>query len=286
MKTQKSKIKNLLERLYFKYNRREFIDTDPEGSLYRYSNPADIEIAALLSAALAYGRVEHIRKSLGNLFERMGQSPFDFVISFKEKHRLKLEDFRHRFTTGCHISDLLLLLRKILERNGSIEKFFARGYSADDKNILPALSNFSDSLLDMYAQTCNAHIPKGLRYLLAGPAGGSPCKRLNLFLRWMVRDDEVDLGLWKSIDKATLIVPVDTHMARLCRILGFYSSKSVSLATAIKITNSFAEIQPTDPVKYDFALSRLGIVEKCTGKWHSRCRHCELAEFCSTLHKK
>ena len=117
-------------------------------------------------------------------------------------------------------------------------------------------------------------------YLLANPARGSASKRLNLFLRWMVRKDDVDLGLWTSIDKAGLIVPVDVHIARLSRILGLHNSSTVSLSTALKITEAFAAICPTDPVKYDFALSRIGIVEDCTGRYRPGCPLCELSATC------
>ena len=96
----------------------------------------------------------------------------------------------------------------------------------------------------------------------------------------MVRDDDVDLGLWKSVDKNKLIVPIDVHMARLCRTLGFHDRKTVSLSTAIKITENFAKIEPTDPVKYDFALTRVGIVEDCDGNYRPSCRDCELSKFC------
>ena len=132
----------------------------------------------------------------------------------------------------------------------------------------------------MYAETHNGHITKGLSYLLPRPTAGSACKRLNLFLRWMVRNDDVDAGLWKSIDKTRLIVPVDVHIARLCRILGLYSRKTASLSTAVKITESFAEIEPADPVKYDFALTRIGILENCTGQHRQGCEFCELFGFC------
>jgi uncharacterized protein (TIGR02757 family) len=239
-----------------------------------------MEVAGFLAAELAYGRVQQIEKSLTNLFGRMGDSPFQFVRDFDEQKRAKLKDFRHRFTAGDDISDLLELLRDVLGKFGSIEKFFVQGYNPGDKNIIPALSKFCDSLLEMYAETQNEHIPKGLSFLLPRPTAGSACKRLNLFLRWMVRNDDVDAGLWKSIDKARLIVPVDVHMARLCRILGLYNRKTVSLSTAVKITESFAEIEPADPVKYDFALSRIGILENCTGHHRSGCQFCELFEFC------
>jgi len=273
-------IKDVLKRLYGKYNHRDFIKPDPLQFIYQYSNRQDMEVAGFLAAELAYGRVQHIQKSLTNLFGRMGESPFQFVRGFDEQKRAKLKDFRHRFTAGDDISDLLELLRDILGKFGSIEKFFVQGYNPGDKNIIPALSKFCDSLLDMYAKTHNGHITRGLSFLLPRPTAGSACKRLNLFLRWMVRNDDVDAGLWKSIDKARLIVPVDVHMARLCRILGLYSRKTVSLLTAIKITESFAEIEPADPVKYDFALSRIGILENCTGHHRSGCQFCELFAIC------
>ena len=273
-------IKNVLEELYSRYNHRNLIKPDPLQFVYQYAGQADMEIAGLLSAVLAYGRVEQIGKSLTGLFNLIGKSPFVFVKNFGKTQRKQLQNFKYRFTTGDDISDLLALLKKILVENDSIEKFFLRGYSKTDKNIIPALSKFCDSLSDMYAAEHNGRTNSGLKYLLASPSLGSVCKRLNLFLRWMVRDDDVDTGLWRSIDKSKLIVPVDVHMSRLCRILGFYDRKTVSLATALKITDSFTEIEPADPVKYDFALSRIGIVEDCTGNFRPECESCELLEFC------
>ena len=281
MKNSKAQIKNVLEKLYDKYNHRRLIKPDPLQFVYNYSNPADMEIAAFLSAALAYGRVQQIEKSLTDLFGHMGTSPFKFVLNFDKKKRKKLKNFKHRFTSGNDISDLLELFKKVLNRFDSIEKFFLQGCNPNDKNIIPALSKFCDSLLNMYAQTHRKPAPKQLGYLLAHPSAGSPCKRLNLFLRWMVRDDDVDAGLWKSIDKAKLIVPVDVHMGRLSRILGFHDRKVVSLSTAVKITEGFADIEPADPVKYDFALSRVGIVGGCTGRFRNGCELCELFKFCS-----
>lgn len=277
---QIEQIKELLERLYVKYNHREFIPPDPLQFLYKYSNPVDREVVALLSAELAYGRVEQIEKSLNDLFERMGTSPYAFVINFGQEQRKRLSSFKHRFTSGQDISDLLAVLREVLEEKGCIENYFLLGYKDTDQNIISALSKFCESLLNRFMKHKKAKTPKGLRYLLTNPAGGSACKRLNLFLRWMVRRDEVDPGLWSSVDKAKLIVPVDVHMARLCRILKLYDQKTVSLAAAVKITESFAEFEPTDPVKYDFALSRIGILEDCNGKLRPKCQDCELLEFC------
>ena len=280
MNKRTTQIKDTLERLYGKYNHRRLIKSDPLQFVHRYSEPADMEIAAFLASALAYGRVQQIEKSLIRLLGRMENSPFKFVQNFDGERKAKLKDFKHRFTKGDDISDLLELLQIVLGRFGSIENAFVQGHNPGNKNVIPALSKFCDSLLDIYAAEHSGHVSRGLKYLLASPTEGSACKRLNLFLRWMVRDDEVDPGVWKSIDKAKLIVPVDVHMSRLCRILGFYNQRTVSLRAAVKITESFAEIEPADPVKYDFALSRIGILEDCTGQHRSGCNLCELFEYC------
>ena len=273
-------LKTVLDRLYEKTNHRELIKPDPLQFVYEYSNPADMEIVAFLAASLAYGRVEQIEKCLRNLFGRMGHSPFEFVAHFSRRDRDKLKDFVHRFTVGDDISDLLVLFQQLLAECGSIEKYFLRFYESADENIVLALCRFCDSLLDMHRSSASGRKQKGLAYLLAGPGRGGAAKRLNLFLRWMVRSDNVDAGLWRSIEKSKLIVPVDVHIGRLCRILGFHNHKNITLKTALEITRSFAAIEPADPVKYDFALSRIGIVESCTGRRRIECDSCELLPWC------
>jgi uncharacterized protein (TIGR02757 family) len=272
--------KHTLDKLYKRYNHRELVPPDPLQFVYRYAKPADMEIAAFLASALAYGRVHQIEKSLANLFDRLGESPFEFVVGIDRRKKRRLKDFKHRFTDGEAISDLLALFQIVLDRHGSLEKYFLLGYDRGDENIIPALSRFCDRLLDLHAAKHNGLVPRGLRFLLAGPAGGSASKRLNLFLRWMVRDDTVDTGLWTSIEPARLVVPVDVHMGRLCKILGLYDQNTLSLAAALTITKSFAEVEPADPVKYDFALSRIGIVENCDGSLRPACDNCELRGFC------
>jgi len=252
-------LKEVLEKLYVKYNRTELVPPDPLQFVYRYSARGDMEIAAFLAATLAYGRVEQIQKTLDNLLGRMGKSPYEFVRDFGPAKRQKLLDFKHRFTTGGDICDLLELLKLVFEKNGSIEKHFLSGYNKTDGTIIPALSKFCDSLLNMYTARHKTAPGRGLKYLLAGPAKGGASKRLNLFLRWMVRDDDVDLGLWKSIDKAQLIVPIDIHIFRVSKMLGFCRRKNISIKTAVEVTERFAQIEPDDPVKYDFALCRIGM---------------------------
>ena len=277
---QPEKLKAVLDKLYDKYNRRELIKPDPLQFVYEYSNPPDMEIAGFLAASLAYGRVEQIENILRNLLGRMGRSPFEFVGNFTNRDRASLEDFKHRFNTGDDISDLLVLLRRTLADFGSIENYFLRFFDAADKNIILALTRFCDTLLDIHRTAHRGRMSKGLAFLLASPGRGGAAKRLNLFLRWMVRSDNVDTGLWRSIDKSKLIVPVDVHMARLCKILWLNNHSNVTLKTAVEITKHFAEIAPSDPVKYDFALSRIGILEGCTGRHRKGCDACELLSWC------
>ena len=275
------KIKEALERLYEKYNRHELIEPDPLQFVYRYSKPGDMEVAGFLAASLAYGRVGQIQRSMEDLLGRMGASPCEFVGNFSKSQRKRLGDFKHRFTTGDDIADMLELLGWVLREHGGIEKYFAAGYNENDRDIVPALSGFCESLLQRYVTDKGREPQRGLRYLLVRPSGGSACKRLSLFLRWMVRADDVDAGLWKSIDKSRLIVPMDVHMGRLTGLLGFHDHKTISLKTAKLVTAKFAVIDSNDPVKYDFALSRIGIVENCTGRETAACDACGLAGLCS-----
>ena len=277
---QTSRLADVLDALYLKYNHREFIGDDPLQFVYKYSDYADMEVTGFFASALAYGRVGQISKSLEKLFSIMGTSPAGFVREFRSADRRFLKDFKHRFNTGDDIADLIVLLKHVITKHGSIEGYFLDGCSDSDVNILPGLANFCRGLTGLYAGRHGRPVSRGLMYLLVSPARKSACKRLNLFLRWMVRDDDVDTGLWKGVDASKLIVPVDVHMARLCGILGFHNSKNATLKTAVEITDNFAKIVPSDPVKYDFALSRIGIIENCNGKINDKCPECQLYEYC------
>jgi uncharacterized protein (TIGR02757 family) len=266
----------ILEKLYKKYNHKKFIPPDPLQFVYHYKTKADMEIAGFLAAVFAYGAVEQIEKFLAALLGKMGKSPAKFIKNFSSKDKLLFKPLKYRFNTPDDIISLLLILGRVLNRLGSIEKLFMAGYDDKDKNIIPAAEKFVGALLKIH----NAPISPGLRFLLSDPANGGTCKRLFLFLRWMVRKDEVDAGLWKNIDKSKLIVPVDVHIGRLSKILGLHDKKTVNLKTAVEITEGFRKICPADPVRYDFALCRIGILENCTGRLNKYCPNCELAEFC------
>jgi uncharacterized protein (TIGR02757 family) len=278
MKSELKQMKGVLDGLYSLYNRFDRIAPDPLQFLYRYSAREDQEIAGFLSAVLAYGRVAQIQKSLTDLLTRMGPSPHAFVSRLRDADLQHLASFKHRFNTGQDLFHLFKSLKALLLEHGSLEQVFLAGYHDQQPNIVPALASFRQRLLSHIE---SPYRRSGVLYLLADPQKGSPVKRFNLFLRWMVRDDDVDSGLWKQVDPAKLVVPMDVHMSRLCRMIGFHDKDQVSLDTALQVTRRFSEICPEDPVKYDFAMSRLGIVEQCKGEACSHCPGCELQPLCS-----
>ena len=244
--------KNRFEELYRQYNRREFVHPDPLEFLYHYEDLCDREIVAFVASSLAYGRVAHILKSVSSVLERMGPSPSVFLKRASLKTmRQSFSGFKHRFTNGEKFSAMLFGVKQILERRGSLQACFSAGLNDDDDTILPALSAFTREL-----SVC---ADNNLEHLVPSPIKGSACKRLNLFLRWMVRSDEVDPGGWEDVPVSKLIVPVDTHMHRICKLLGFTARNQAHMGTATEITEAFRTIAPEDPVRYDFSLTRLGI---------------------------
>jgi len=240
-----------LEELYEKYNRREFVHPDPLEFLFDYDEAADREIVALVASSLAYGRVAQILKSISRVLERM-PSPREFLEKASHAALKKtFKGFKHRFTTGGEIAALLYGAGKAIGAYGSLHECFTAAVGSDSKNIFSALSVFTKELIS----------PAGCGYnsLLPRPDAGSACKRLNLFLRWMVRRDGVDPGGWDRVSPSMLVVPLDTHMHRIGRALGLTKRKQAGMKTAIEITEALGKINPDDPVKYDFALTRLGI---------------------------
>ncbi len=237
-----------LEKIYKKYNRRKYVSPDPLEFLYKYIKEQDVEIVGLIAASLAYGRVAQILKSVNIILEKLSPSPKEFLIKEK-KLKLLFKNFKHRFTTGDDIAEMLEGVKKVINKYGSLHNCFANGYSEKADSIVPALSTF---VVEIKGTKKDA-------YLLPSPEKGSACRRLNLFLRWMVRKDNVDPGGWGKVSKSKLIIPLDTHMFNIAGILGLTNRKQAGLKTAIEITNAFKKICPNDPVKYDFALTRFGI---------------------------
>jgi uncharacterized protein (TIGR02757 family) len=241
-----------LEDLYSRYNGFEHIHPDPLEFVYHYDAKLDREISAFIASSLAYGRVHQILSSVRSVLDAMGPSPSAFLLeNSPARIRKEFHYFKHRFTTGAILSNLLTALRKLAFEFGSLESAFLSGFSKTDPNILPALTG----LVKKFEQAGGLTMPM----FLPSPDGGSACKRLNLFLRWMVRSDNVDPGIWQTVPASHLIVPLDTHMHRIASAMGLTSRKQADMRCAIEITGAFRSIRPDDPVRYDFALTRLGI---------------------------
>lgn len=241
-----------LEKLYACYNRRCFVSPDPLQFLYAYPVLQDREVAALIAATLAYGRVAQILKSVAVVLDRLGPAPASFLRhSSARTIRKAVAGARHRFTSAQEIGSLLVAVKHILAAEGSLYGCFRSCMRSGDATILPALDRFVERV------TAGAG---GLdSFTLPLPRSGSACKRLNLFLRWMIRQDMVDPGGWEQIDPALLVIPLDTHMYRIGHALGFTRRRQADLRAALEITAGFARVMPGDPVRYDFALTRFGI---------------------------
>ncbi|MCU0722343.1 MAG: TIGR02757 family protein [Planctomycetes bacterium] len=236
-----------LEALVRRYNRREAVGLDPVGFLYRFDDVRDREIAALVASSLAYGRVAQIHRSVAAVLDAIG-APRRFVERSTEVSlRSAFAGFRHRFTPGGEVGALLAGAKRCVEAFGGLEACFAAGMSWDDTDTVPALSAFACRLSDACGRGCASLLPV--------PDRGSACKRLHLFLRWMVRRDEVDPGGWTCVRASRLLVPLDTHMHRIGRALGFTRRSAADLGAAREVTSALARFAMDDPVRYDFALA-------------------------------
>jgi uncharacterized protein (TIGR02757 family) len=259
-------LRDVLEDLCRRYDRR-FIESDPVGIVRRFDDPEDREIVGLIAAGLAYGRVASIRGSLESLLASIGPRPARFLASFEPaRDAARFNGFVHRFTRGRDVALLLHLVRQAKERAGSLESFFLDGDADPDAPTLgPALDAFGSRLfaLDARPFTRDGAVPHrdGARWLLPLPAAGSACKRSCLFLRWMVRpDDGVDCGVWTRVSPARLVLPLDTHLLRVVRALGWTARKSAGWPMALDATARLRCLDAADPIRFDFALSRLGIL--------------------------
>ncbi len=248
-----------LEELYQRYNKRELVHPDPLEFLYHYEYCDDREVVALIAASLAYGRVAQILSSVRKVLEKLGEGPASFLAKTPPAKLKKLfHSFKHRFTTGEEMASFLINIKKAIKKHGSLECCFKKYSSANDDTFMPALSAFTKELRGELVKNS----------LLPNPDKGSACKRLNLFLRWMVREDDVDPGCWKTLDPAKLVIPLDTHMHQISLALGLTKRKGGDLRTAVEITKAFRKFCPQDPVRYDFALTRMGIRDELdVKKW-------------------
>jgi uncharacterized protein (TIGR02757 family) len=243
-------LKDRLECIYSQYNKREYINPDPLLFLYDYPEKKNREIAGLIAACLAYGRVELIMETVATVLGKLDPIPFDYLMGQTKKDMANdFKDFQYRFAKGVHLVNLLWGIREVLKSFSSLENCFYEGMTPEDETIIPGLVFLFEQM--------NRH--KDIGHLLADPQKKSACKRSLLFLRWMVRKDQVDPGGWDKISPSQLIVPLDTHMHKIGMMLGFTKRKSPDMKTALEITQGFSQVLREDPVKYDFCLTRFGI---------------------------
>lgn len=269
-----------LEALVATFDRR-FLSPDPLERVLAFADPDDREVGGLLAAALAYGNVKAILASLDDLFARMQHRPASFVRAFRrDRAERALAGFRHRWTTGEDVADLCAILQAALAEHGSLGALFAAGLRPGEPTVREPLGRFVDALL-AYAPGLSPIA--GVRHLLSSPAGGSACKRMNLYLRWMVRrGDGIDCGLWTGVSPSALVIPLDTHVARISRFLGLSRRRTQDWKMAEEITAGLRRLDPSDPVKYDFAICRLGILDHCPSRRNlHKCAACPLLELCT-----
>lgn len=243
----------------------------------RYRDPRDIETAAFLAATFAFGRVSQIHRFLERLFAELSPSPHAALCGPRPVPFRRVAELSHRFISPKGVHRFLRCVRKSLLAHGSLEGLYrcGTGESADPRE---RLSGF----LGWFRGAWGEDLPRERNFLFPDPRGGSACKRHNLFLRWMVRGgDGVDLGIWTVLAPRELVVPLDTHMARLGRWMGLTRRRGTDWKAAEEITRAFRSTCPDDPLRFDFPLTRIGILGECTARRRGRCSACPIAPVCA-----
>ena len=242
-------LKAYLDGLVDRFERTEFIAEDPIAIPHGFDDPRDQEVIGLYAALLAWGRRETVLNKMEALCERMDYEPFRFVRDFDPARDADaLDGFKHRTFQPVDAFWFTKNLSAALERHGTIENLFADHLPDDATHVGPAIQGFSRTILDIDPKT-----PQRLRKHLARPKAGSACKRLNMYLRWMVRSGPVDLGIWSRITPDQLMLPLDVHSGRQARALGFIERKSNDWKAVRILTGACRQLDPEDPARYDFA---------------------------------
>jgi uncharacterized protein (TIGR02757 family) len=275
-------LKSALDRLYADFN---FADSaaDPIQLVRQFDRADDREVVGFCAAALAFGRVASVLRSIERLLGVMGPAPASYVRAFDPRRDgAAFDALVHRWTRGADLVALLWVLKHMIERGGSIEGFFLEGYDPAAADIGTALDRFSARALSFDLRPAYGRVPQrpGVSYFFPRPSAGSGCKRLNLFLRWMVRRDALDLGVWAGVSPAKLVVPLDTHVIRVGRCLRLTEYTSPGWRMARDITASLRRLDPDDPVKYDYAICHLGMMNACGFNRPQKDLCCPLSGHC------
>ncbi|MDO8282003.1 MAG: TIGR02757 family protein [Thermodesulfovibrionia bacterium] len=276
----RSSLKNTLEKFYRDFDFQERLKHDPIEFPHRYSTPEDIEIAAFIASSFAYGKVGLFKPVIEKILQPGGKRPASFILNFNlKKDKKYLNGIKYRFSTEDDVLCYVYMLSNALKEWGSLKELFTNHYSPEHEDIKEALTAFAGYFLSLdtskiYGENIK---PLGVTHLFPSPDKGSACKRLNLFLRWMVRTKDIDFGIWDKVPASKLIIPLDTHIARISRCLGLTARAASDWKTAKEITESLKRFDPNDPIKYDFALCHHGISGLCKGKKHKGiCSSCTL----------
>jgi len=253
MKVKHSELKNYLDSKVQLYNQTAFIENDPICIPHQFTKKQDIEIAGLFAAVLAWGQRKTIINKCVDLMQRMDNSPYDFITDHQPADLHKLENFRHRTFNDTDLLYFVHFLHQYYQQHDSLEETFLSAAG----EIKTGIINFRKAFFALpdFPHRTQKHIPD--------PQRNSACKRINMYLRWMVRQDKqgVDFGLWKKISPASLICPCDVHVERVARKLGLIKRKQVDWQTAEELTAALRKFDPLDPVKYDYALFGIGVHE-------------------------
>lgn len=264
-RTSDAALRIALDSLYDGFNAHHSV-SDPVWFAHRFERADDREVVAFISSALAFGRVQSVINSIEGMLAVMGPSPAAFVRQFDPAcDRKVFNHLVHRWTNGADFAALTWILHNMIERSGSIERFFVDGLPAGAVDVGEGVQSFSTRALAIDRKPIYGRSkPRpGVAYFFSRPSSGGACKRLNLFLRWMVRHDRVDLGVWSTVRPAQLIVPLDTHIIRIGRCLGLTTYRSPGWRMAVDITASLRRLDPEDPAKFDFSMCHLGMMNGC-----------------------
>lgn len=247
---------NLLESKYKQYNTTDFIALDPVCIPHRFTKKEDIEIMGFIAAVLAWGQRKTIINKCTDLIERMDGAPHQFITQHQDIDLKQLEGFVHRTFNDTDVLYFVYALKELYTQFTSMEEVFLTGMNKNSLNIEGGLIAFRNYFFSF-------DHPHRTRKHISSPETKSACKRLNMFLRWMVRRDKkgVDFGIWKGIQPAQLVCPCDVHVDRIGRQLGLITRTQVDWLTAVQLTENLKGLDPKDPVKYDFALFGMGVVE-------------------------
>lgn len=252
---------NLKQKLDYHYKAfdRSKISPDPLQFLHLFNNAKDIEAIGFIASVFAYGNVNQIINTLNRILELTSGQPYKFITEYySDRDSYNLNGLKHRFYTEQDISLLFLILSDVYHEHDSLKNLFLKYYN-EKGDIKNALTGFSDYFIGYARRLIKGNTTPGFNFMFPLPELGSACKRMNLFLRWMVRKDELDFGLWEEIPASKLIIPVDTHVARICQNLKLTKRKNISWAMAEEITENLRKYDPDDPVKYDFAICHIGM---------------------------